>query len=805
MKTSLKAVFGLAMACAFGASGAWAQEIAVADAIKKGAALPVLTAKADETQAVPDAQAATAPLPDAPDAASSYVFSTTTTGSLTDMSTGTTQLIGANADDTVSTVTNIGFTFIFQGVAYTQFSTSANGGIRLGSTAISGTAYHPLASASAPILTAWGADQSTSATGRVHYRLDGSAPNRVLVIEHLNMHTYWNTPRTADVTYQARLFEGTGVIEYVYGAATMSVAGAGYADSQDPQFGFSSNSTAGNVGSVTAAQSGTPAPTFNGAAAAPVNNLYVAGVIPALDSAANGARRTFTFTPPAATAPTALTFSAITPTGMTLNWIDSPDELSYEIFRSTDGTNFTSAGTAAQNATSFPATGLTPSTNYFWRVVAYSEGSASTPLAGSQASGAPGNIVSTAAGGNWSDPATWVGGTVPTAGDNATITNGATVTIDVAAVALNVNVGTGGSPSALLQWDSAAARTLTVGTHVTIAANGRFATQATGTVTTHSLSLAGNLVNNGELDFSTNADTAGAGISFTGTGNANFGGTGTTTDVRAVTVVKGAIANTLELNPSAFTVRGVDTNAFGFLTLTSGTFKLSGTFPLTNRIFATATYSIPATGGFWLNNPNVTVSGQAGGTTTSNNGLFRISTGVYNIGVTGADGMGGGTGASFIIEGGTINATRIDPQNAVSWNQSGGTVNIGVVANTRSNFGAFELFSTTSTFTMSGGTINLVQATIAATPIDMQVRSGTISVTGGVVNVGTAATATNFNFRLRANIPNVVIDNTTNPKTATATAQINLQGTTTISSGSNLVINGFTCLVIGPTITNNGT
>ncbi|MBN8481130.1 MAG: DUF11 domain-containing protein [Xanthomonadales bacterium] len=811
MKTSLKAVFGLAMSLALGAGGAWAQgDTTVAEAIKKGAALPEVAAKVAEPQpaAMPESMAAAAAMPDVPDAASNYAFATGTDASLTNMSTGTTQLLGPNVDDTASAVTNIGFSFIFQGTAFTQFSVNDNGAFRFGPTALAGgSPYQPLAVAGQSKLTAFGADQSTSGTGKVHYRVDGAAPSRVLIVEWLNSYSHWQAPRTADLTYQVRLYEGTGVIEYVYGAMTMGTAGAAAVDSQDPQFGFSSSNTAGTVGSVTAAQSGSPAPTFNGASATAVNNLYVAGAITVLDSAADGARRYFRFTPPAATAPTALTFSAITPTGMTLNWVDSPNEIAYEIFRSTDGTNFTSAGTAAQDATSFVASGLAPSTTYFWRVVAYSEGSASTPLAGSQASGAPGNVVSTAAGGNWSDPATWVGGSVPTAGDNATISNGATVTIDTAAVALSVSVGTGGSPNALLQWDSAMARTLTVGTNVTVAANGRFATPNTNTVTTHVLSLGGNLVNNGELDFSTNADTAGAGISFTGTAAATFGGTGATTDVRAVTVIKGAIANTLELNPSNFTVRGVTTNVAGFLTLTSGTFKVSGTFALENRFFTTAIYTIPATGGFWLNNPNVTVSGQASGTTTVNNGLFRISSGIYNIGVTGADGMGGGTGAVFTIEGGTINATRIDPQNAVTWTQSGGTVNVGVVANTRTGgYGTFELYNNTaSTFTMSGGTINLVQAAVNTTPIDLQIRSNVVNVTGGVVNVGTAATATNFNFRLRGNVPNVVIDNTTNAKTATATAQVNFRGTTLINTGTTLVINGQVCLVLGPTFTNNGT
>ena len=59
------------------------------------------------------------------------------------MSTGTTQLLGADLDDNVSAVTNIGFSFVFQGTPYTQFSLNANGGIRLGATAIASNAYQP--------------------------------------------------------------------------------------------------------------------------------------------------------------------------------------------------------------------------------------------------------------------------------------------------------------------------------------------------------------------------------------------------------------------------------------------------------------------------------------------------------------------------------------------------------------------------------------------------------------------------------------------------------------------------------------
>lgn len=676
-------------------------------------------------------------IPQGPEVASNYTFGTTTTGSLTDMSSGTTQLLGANLDDTASAVANIGFDFYFQGVRFSQFSANSNGLIRMGAVAVQGgSPYKPLAQAGQSLITAYGADQRTVVTtGKVHFKVIGAAPNRTLVIEWLNMQSNFNAGGTADLTYQARLNETTGVIDFVYGSMTMTAAGAADVNSRDPNIGFSSSNTAGTVGSVTAAQSGTPAPTFDGTSATPVANLYTAGAITVLTSASQGSRRTFTFTPPTPTAPTALTFTAITGTGMTLNWVDSPDETLYGIYRSTDGVTYAFDGTAAQNATSYVASSLTPGTNYFWRVFAVSEGALSTALSGSQMSAAPGNIIS-AGTGNWSAGGTWVGGVVPTSSDNVTIATGHTVTID-SSNAFSVTIQTGG----ILQFELTTARTLTVASSVTINAGGTFQSNPAGTQTGHVLSVGTNLTNNGTLDFSTNGDTAGAGITFTGAANNTFSGAGATTDIRGITVNKGTSnANVVEITTTNLTVRGVNTDVAGFLTLTNGTLKISGVFTMTNRVFTTAIYVIPANAGIWLNNPNFTVAGTNTSTTSGCNGLFRLTQGVYTIGLAIADGFETASATtSYIIEGGTLNANgRFDPQGACTYTQTGGTVNCAIVGNNRSAFGSFEIFSTTATFNMSGGTINLITPSTGATKDDFTMTGQTQNITGGQVVFGGA-------------------------------------------------------------------
>lgn len=71
-------------------------------------------------------------------------------------------------------------------------------------------------------------------------------------------------------------------------------------------------------------------------------------------------------------APSNLTAAATSTSQINLSWTDnSSDETGFYVERSTDGTNFTQIASLGANTTSYPNTGLTGGTKYYYRVRAY--------------------------------------------------------------------------------------------------------------------------------------------------------------------------------------------------------------------------------------------------------------------------------------------------------------------------------------------------------------------------------------------------------------------------------------------------
>lgn len=689
--------------------------------------------------------------------AATYGYTFQTGVALEDMSSGTTLLVGSGLDDTASAVTNIGFDFWYDGVRHAQFSVNANGLARLGATAV-GTTFDNSASGlnsatNAPKIAPYFEDLCTGSTGGVRSKVVGTAPNRKLVVEWFGMQISRGTgcvAAPANGVFQMWLFESAaastpGRIQFVYGNGIVASQAVDGGASVGLQAG-----AATNFASVTV--------TDDSVSYTTANNTNLPGI---------PAGKSYIFTPNIPNAPTGLTFAPVTQTSIQLNWSDNAtNEVGYAVYRSTDGTNFNFLTQTAVDATSFNDTGLIPGTTYFYRVAAVTEGALSSLLSGSQATNPAGNDTCAGAGGNWSNTATWADGTVPTASDNVTIGSGCTVTVDIAtAVAFNVTINNGGTLQSPL----------------------------TGTVTTNNLTVGGDVINNGTLDFSTNSDTSGAILTFGATvPNVTFGGTGATTDIRAITVAKGAQTSTVEVTTTNFTVLGVNTDTAGFLTITSGTFKISGNFTITNRVFTTAAYTIPAIGGFWLNNPNFTVAGQNGSPT--NNGLLRVSNGTFNVGTASGNSMGGGANAIFTFEGGTSNfAGRLQTTSVVTYNQSGGTVNVCTIGNTATT-ACFGLTATTNTFNLTGGTIVLVQPNTNATPLDWSVSTTATFLAnpaGTTLQLGNASTPPATTFRVLGNTPNILIStgHTMAVGSGAAGGAIFFRGSTFVNNGA-VVIQG---------------
>src|SRR5206468_1888034 len=108
----------------------------------------------------------------------------------------------------------------------------------------------------------------------------------------------------------------------------------------------------------------------------------------AYSNVANATTSTSTSTTPAA--PSNLTGSAASGREIDLNWTDNSASptvaTSFKLFRSTDNVTFDWFATTGQGVTSFAWTGATPSTTYYFRVIA--SGSAGDSAASNTASGA---------------------------------------------------------------------------------------------------------------------------------------------------------------------------------------------------------------------------------------------------------------------------------------------------------------------------------------------------------------------------------------------------------------------------------
>ena len=331
-------------------------------------------------------------------------------------------------------------------------------------------------------------------------------------------------------------------------------------------------------------------------------------------------------------------------------------------------------------------------------------------------------------GGTWNAIARWSCGRVPLASDDVFVFNGHTVTIDTAAVAQSVTVNTGG----ILRFSTVAARSLAVGIagaqgNVTIQTGATLDVDTASNVT-HALSLVGNLTNSGTLNLAPDANSL-CNITFNRNGNQTVSGAGAYTFNRIILNMGATNANILDVQSNM-------TAPANFLTITNGTYKHSNTSNITPW---TANPNIPASGGFWLNAAATVTT--TGFNVTLNGGSLRISAGTMNIG--NADNtlltLGNAATTLFQMDGGALTVTGgINSSvnaGAGTFTMSGGTITLQTI-----DAGPVYtiLLGSATTLNWSGGTIVAINGN--ATTDDVDIRSATQNITGGTLQLGSAAT-----------------------------------------------------------------
>ncbi len=212
------------------------------------------------------------------------------------------------ADDQVSGVLPLGFSFVYDGTAFTSFLVSSNGFISFNpasGNALTNSLGTNASGTEKPLIAPFWEDlDGREPTARASYQTTGTAPNQVFTFEWLNWKRFGNGTGPS-FSLQAKLYEGSGRVEFVYRRETGALSGT--------------NASIGLAGAVVGT---TPSDflSLSDAGAAPT----ASGTVETNSIATSPATgQVYSFLPPAPSAcptPRGLTGVATAATSATLSW-----------------------------------------------------------------------------------------------------------------------------------------------------------------------------------------------------------------------------------------------------------------------------------------------------------------------------------------------------------------------------------------------------------------------------------------------------------------------------------------------------
>lgn len=385
------------------------------------------------------------------------------------------------------------------------------------------------------------------------------------------------------------------------------------------------------------------------------------------------------------------------------------------------------------------------------------------------------------------------------------------ITVSKSPLTTNENLETKGPGAALISVSSTvkgdlnvqegrmsitAAVPITVNNDVNVSAGATF-NVTTGT--TGSLTIYGNLKNDGTFDM--NGSGVYAPVYFKGTENKTISGSGTTTDFYTLTVDKGSDQTPI------LEVAGINisfANLAQALFINNGTFKVSSSQALS--LTTTSDFVIPTSGCLTNNGATLTI-GNTGANGLKLLGKFENLSGTTNIGKDIEYASAGLP--EFSMAGGEVNVNgqvRRNTSNTVGslkYTQSGGDLLVRGVGVTSSR-GIFELLNN-SIYNTSGGTITL-QAAAGGAMGDVYINPASSTVTGGTWLLGNGATASNSSFMLYSSVPlwSLEVNDATRPKSVQLNSvPLELKGDLVIDAGNAFRANDLDVTIGGSLINSN--
>ena len=296
------------------------------------------------------------------DLVSAYTFAQDVTTFTTIVGgSGTQSLVTGYCDDNEYAANAIGFTFTFNGTAYTTYNVTCNGTLLFGTY---GGYYYPICyGVDVNTVCPFAADLEGNATGDgLYYQLSGTAPNRVFTVEWHNW-GFYAASGADELSFQIKLFETTNAIQFIYQPHTPSYSG------YPPQVGLgglvstTDYNTRANTTSWTTTTAGTNCSDMN----------YSSTCYPQ-----TGLRYSWTLSTPPPPVPTLVrpvNHATGRPLYDTLQWNASSGATAYNLQIALDSL-FTSMVYSDTNATStaYIVGQFNPLTNWWWRVRAKNAG-----------------------------------------------------------------------------------------------------------------------------------------------------------------------------------------------------------------------------------------------------------------------------------------------------------------------------------------------------------------------------------------------------------------------------------------------